>query len=157
MNNNLSNVKHYLQKVGENEPIIDLEAHFNGLLYSKCEGLETRGKRKNVYTETYSDSDEVRLWQGETVTRESTKLNFTFYVLGLDRQETVDAFYEYLNNGKFYYWDTVRLKKACIYLEDEFKLGTVKYYGSKPYIELKFTVHNLWGECKNCYADGRLK
>lgn len=139
-----------------NQSVIDLESHFQGLLYSKCDGLETRGKRKNVYTETFADTDEIEVWQGENVTREATNITFTFFFIGDNRQQTLDSFYEYIKNGTFYYWDTKRLKKAYIFLEEELSVKEDVYHGSKPYKSVELKFKNIWGECKKCNDKGVL-
>lgn len=142
-------IKHYLFKEGD-AIAKDLEVDFVGLRYCKCEGLEARGERKNVYTETYADSDELRVWQGEDVTREATKITFTLYFIGDNRQAVVDSFYEYISNGRIYYWDTKRLKKAYMIFNEEFSIGEDMYRGGTPYKEVKVTFQNLWGACRNC-------
>jgi hypothetical protein len=100
----------------------------------------------------------LRVWQGEEVTREATKITLTLAFIGNrgERQETFDALYEYIKNGKFYYWDTARKKKAYLILVDEYKPSEEKWYGSQPYILASFTLQNLWGECKPCHDNGNL-
>lgn len=152
----MSEYTHYIQKEGEEK--VNLETKFGRILYSKCEGLDTKGKRKNVYTETYSDSDNLRVWQGEEVTREATKITITLAFIGNreERQETFDALYEYIKNGKLYYWDTARNKKAYFIFTEEYKTSEEMFYGSQPYILASFTLQNLWGECKECDDNGNL-
>lgn len=152
----MSEYTHYIQKEGEDR--VNLETHFGRILYSKCEGLDTKGKRKDVYTETYSDSDNLRAWQGEEVTREATKITLTLAFIGdrSERESAFDALYEYIKNGRFYYWDTARNKKAYLILADEYKPSEEKWYGSQPYITANIPLQNLWGECKKCDDNGNL-
>ena len=98
--------KFYMQK--DREAVKDLEATFEGMKYVKCVGLLDKGKRKNIYTESYSDSDTLRVWQGEEVTREATDVTFTFVFIGDNRQSTYKDFYNYVKNGKLTYYDTAR-------------------------------------------------
>lgn len=164
----MSEYIHYIQKEGEDK--VNLETYFGRILYSKCEGLDTKGKRKNVYTETYSDSDNLRVWQGEEVTREATQITLTLAFIG-DRKDTkdaqgnvikkgrqtaFDALYNYIKNGKLYYWDTARNKKAYFIFTEEYKTSEEMFYGSQPYILASFTLQNLWGECKKCDDNGNL-
>lgn len=154
----MSEYIHYIQKEGE-EKVKNLETDFGGrILYSKCEGLDTKGKRKNVYTETYSDSDNLRVWQGDEVAREATKITLTLAFIGDrgERQKTFDALYNYIKNGKLYYWDTARNKKAYFIFTEEYKTSEEMFYGSQPYILASFTLQNLWGECKPCHDNGNL-
>ena len=149
-------IKHYFKK--DNEAVAkDLEKDFIGLKYCKCVGLELRGVRKNVYTETYADSDELRVWQGDVVTREATEITFTFYFIGDNRQAIVDSFYEYIKNGKIYYWDTMRYKKAYMFFKDKFTISEDMFIGGTPYKKVEVTFQNLWGECKNCDDNGNEK
>lgn len=152
----MSEYTHYIQKEGEDR--VNLETHFGRILYSKCEGLDTKGKRKNVYTETYSDSDNLRVWQGEEVTREATKITLTLAFIGdrSERESAFDALYEYIKNGKFYYFDTARHKKAYLILADEYNPSEEMWYGSQPYIIANIPLQNLWGECKKCDDNGNL-
>lgn len=152
----MSEYIHYIQKEGEEK--VNLEEQFGRILYSKCEGLDTKGKRKNVYTETYSDSDNLRVWQGEEVAREATQITLTLAFIGDrgERGDTFDALYEYIKNGKLYYWDTARNKKAYFIFTEEYKTSEEMFYGSQPYILASFTLQNLWGECKKCDDDGNL-
>lgn len=143
----IEDIRFYMQKDGEEA--IDLEATFAGLRYSKCEGLLDKGKRKNVYTETYSDSDTMRVWQGKTVTREATDITFKFYFVGEDKQDGYDAFYEYVKNGAITYYDTKRKKEALLILVDALKVKEDFWKGDIPYIEVDFKFKNLWGECKD--------
>jgi hypothetical protein len=140
-------VKFYMQKEGESA--IDLEAHFLGLRYQKCVGLNDKGKRKNIYIEEYSDSDTLRVWQGEEATRKATTITFTFFFIGDTRHEAFNDFYEYVKNGQIRYWDTARNKEALLVLADEVKIGDDSWKGSIPYFEVPFKFQNLWGECKD--------
>lgn len=144
----------YMQR--ENDRVFDIESYFKGLRYSKCVGLLDKGKRKNVYTEAYADSDELRVWTGEDVTREATDITFTFYFIGDIRRAVFERFYKYISQGKVYYWDTKRLKKALLLLVDAVNVSDDMYYGSTPYIEVTIKFQNLWGECKDCDDRGAI-
>lgn len=152
----MSEYIHYLQKEGEEK--VNLETAFGNILYSKCEGLDTKGKRKNVYTESTAESDVLRVWQGDDVTREATKITLTLAFVGdrATRGAAYDALYEYIKNGRFYYWDTARNKKAYLILADEYKPSEELWYGDKPYITASIPLQNLWGECKGCDDNGIL-
>lgn len=152
----MSEYTHYIQKEGNDK--VNLETHFGRIHYLKCEGLDTKGKRKNVYIEEYSDSDDIRVWQDEEVTREATKITLTLAFVGdrKEREAAFDALYEYIKNGKFYYFDNARHKKAYLILADEYKPSDEMWYGSQPYITASIPLQNLWGECKKCDDNGNL-
>ena len=140
-------VRFYMQK--GDEKAVDLEAFFYGLRYSKCVGLNDKGKRKNIYTEEYSDSDTLRVWQGCDVTRKATTITFTFFFIGDTRHKAYSDFYDYVKNGQIRYWDTARNKEALLVLSDAVSIGDESWKGSTPYFEASFKFQNLWGECKN--------
>lgn len=140
-------IKFYMQKEGES--VIDLESHFDGLRYQKCVGLNDKGKRMNVYTEEYSDSDTLRVWQGAEVTRKATTITFTFYFIGDNRHQAFNDFYAYVKNGKISYWDTARNKEALLVLSDEVKIGEDDWKGSPQNFKVDFKFQNLWGECRD--------
>lgn len=145
-------VKHYMWKDGEtaNSPkgTNDLETRFYGLKYSKCDGLNSKGKRKDVHIEKYADNPELRVWLGsEGPIREATDITFTFFFIGDSRQDAYDSFVEYIGDGKIHYWDTVRKKEAFMILVDQVKPKEDVYKGSTPYLLAEFKFQNLWGEC----------
>lgn len=150
----MENVKFYMQKVDANGGLIantlkDLEVDFLGMKYSRCVGLMNKGKRKDIYTEQYSDSDTLRVWQGEKVTREATTITFTFVFAGKNRVDVYESFYNYVKNGIISYYDTARMKEARIVLMDALEPSDDIYKGSTPYIKADFKFQNLWGECKD--------
>lgn len=150
----MNNFNIYMQKVDASGNLIadtlkDLEQDFAGLKYIKCEGLLIKGKRKNVYTEQYCDSDTLRVWQDSNVTREATNITLTCLFAGVDRQETYEAFYEYIKNGVISYYDSVRLKEARLVLVDALEPSEELFKGSTPYVKIDFKFQNLWGECKD--------
>lgn len=142
-------VQYLFWKEGEEAVGQDIETRFEGLLYSKCEGLLTKGKRKDIYEEKFADDDKLRVWQGKGVTREATTITFTFFFVGENRLRTYQNFYDYVKNGKLYYYDTKRLKKAYMVLKEALEPQEDIYKGSTPYIKADFRFQNLWGECKD--------
>ena len=147
----------YIQKVDTVgvQPVYDLERHFrtatSELKYRKCEGLNKKGKKKSVYTESYADSDKLRIWEDTDLTREATTITLDLLFVGEDKQRMYDTFYEYIKQGNFLYTDDVRYKLAYITLIDALEPSEEKFMGSTPYYEAQFKFQNLWGGCK----DGR--
>ena len=153
----MSEYIHYIQKEGQK--IENLETAFGNIKYVKCVGLNTKGKPKNVYTESSAESDELRAWQGKEIAREATKITLTLYFLDNDKTTRMVAFdnlYKYICMGKFYYWDTARNRKAYCILADEYKPSEELWFGSTPYIAADIPLQCLWGECKKCDNDGNL-
>ena len=126
----------------------DLEVDFKGLRYAKCEGIDTVGKPR-VYTETYADSDTLRVYMPSPITNEATKVTFTFYFFGEKRRETYHSFIDFVRGGKRAYWDSARKRKFYFVVTDEIKPATEMWYGSNPYLELRLTVQNIKGYTEN--------
>jgi hypothetical protein len=158
-------VMFYLQRKGEDavsvEEFLSMTGPENemicGILYSKCTGLFDKGKRLDVHTETYADSKEMRVWLGDEIIREPTKITLSLYFVGELRKDVLKSFMNFVENSKLYYWDTARLKKAYMVLIEAIPVKEDVYKGSTPYMLFEFKFQNLWGECKDCYANGNIK
>lgn len=143
----MEDIKFYLSSNGSDWT--DIETTYSGMRYLKCKGLEDKGKPKNKYQETFADSDELRVYEPDDVMLEATDITFTFIFVGDNRQSVYESFYNYVKKGKFYYYDTMRRKKAYITLFEHVKPSDDIYKGSTPYIQADFKFKNLWGECKS--------
>jgi hypothetical protein len=124
----------------------NLEVDFQGLRYSRAEGLDKIGKPKNIYTEKYSDSDRMRVHVPENITNEPTTVKFTFYFVGDNRQRTYHAFLEYIRKGYHRYYDTCRRKYLYFFVDSELKPAEEMLYGSAPYLKFDFTAQNIFGK-----------
>lgn len=157
-------IKFYIKR---DDVKIDIEAYYNkyddkgkllqGVLYSKCDGLFDVGKRLDVHTESYADSNEMRVWLGSEVVRDRTEIVLTLYFIGPNRKAAYESFLETVSNSKLYYWDTARLKLAYIFLKDAVAIKEDVHKGSTPYIMCEFKFQNMWGECKDCDINGNIK
>ena len=125
------------------------------LLYRKCSGLEDFGKVKNIYTETYADSDVVRADFPDETTREATTIILDLVVRrdpsianGDDDVNTVIG----LVSGTLpvVFWDNVRRKMAVMTLISAVEVKEDNYKGMK-YIELELKFSNLMGHCPYVY------
>ena len=126
----------------------DLEADFEGLRYSKCTGLNSYGKPKNIYTESYAEADKVRVFVPEFVKYEAVDVTFVFYFFGDadTRQKTLDDFIAYASHGYHYYWDTARKKRFMFIAPmDELSVSDENWYAGRPYIEVKWKFKNIEG------------
>lgn len=146
--------KFYMQECTKDGVLIDgtlkdLEVDFDGMRYAKCEGIDAYGKAKNIYFETFADSERVRAYISDNITNEATKIKFTFYFTGDNRQETYYEFVEYIRTGQHQYWDTARNRKFTFVVQDEIKPATEKWHGSTPYLEVPITVQNLKGKTES--------
>ena len=125
---------------------IDLENHptFEGLKYSKADGLDKIGKPR-VYTEKFSDSDRLRVHIPSTLTNDATTVEFTFFFLGKNRRTSYQNFVEYVRKGYKVYHDDARGKYLYFFVNSDISPATEQWYGSTPYLELKLTVQNIFG------------
>lgn len=146
----MNGAKHYMQKYGTADdasvPVMDLENDFPGLVYIEATGLSAKGAPKNVYFETYAESDETRVHVPEKICRESTEIKMTFGFGGRDRRGVFDAFYDYVKQGKIKYWDTARRRMAKMVLDGSVEPSDDILKGNCPYILAEFTFRNLFGE-----------
>lgn len=142
----------YIQRVDTSPAgaIYDLESHWPYIRYKQCKGLNDKGKKKSVYTESYADSDELRVWESDTVAREATTIELTLYFMGANKQSAYDSFCNYVKKGLFLYADTVRKKLAKMILVEPVKPDEEKFtQGDTSYYKAKFIFQNIWGECKD--------
>ncbi len=150
----MSDYKFYMQKCDKDYNLIDgtlkdLEVDFDGLKYGKCEGINDYGKPKNVYTEEYSDSNELRVYVPQEITNEATTIKFTFYFTGANRQATYHSFISYLNDGIHVYYDTARKRKFYFILTEKISISDEMWYGGEPYFKVDLTVQNIKGKTED--------
>lgn len=143
-------VQFYMKRLGVDEDYIDIERHFKGMRYMKCDGLEDLGKPKNIYTETYADADSLRVYLPSEVKRAATTITFTFLFLGYDKQNVYDEFNEFIKNQKIYYYDTARKKRVCMVYQNATNPKTDDYKGSLPHIIAEYKFQNIKGEATPC-------
>lgn len=126
----------------------DIESKFDGLHYVKCDGLSKFGAVKNVFTETFAETSELRVYLPETVARENTDIEFEFAFDGENRRDTYHSFVEWLSGKKLKYWDTLRNRELEMILMESVEPEEDELYGSHPYIKVPFKFKNLKGETK---------
>lgn len=160
-----SQYNHYMQRVDiANQSAINIEEYsgFSGLLYMKADGMNDVGKAKNIYTETYADSDSLRvslpkhrynninIHSVSDIANEATKITMHFLVVGdaAQRQATIRSFENYVREGIHRYWDDARNLEFDFIVQDEIKVSDEKWHGSSPYVEIAVVMHNLNGKTK---------
>lgn len=144
MNNYKFYISRYVSNVWEEDT--DIESAFSGLHYAKCDGLSSYGKIKNIYTESYAETDELRVYLPENVARENTDIEFEFVFIGNGRRDVYHSFVEWLSGYKLKYWDTCRNREVEMILIDSISPSTDELYGSQPFIRCKFKFKNIKGE-----------
>lgn len=125
---------------------MDLERDFDGLKYSSIEGIETIGEAKNIYSESYSDSDRLRVYVPDNLTHKPTTVTLTLYFVGKNRYNVYDSFNTYLKESKYHiYYDSARKKKLTFFVKDEIGVGESQWFGSTPYIRVEYKLSNIFG------------
>ena len=122
-----------------------LERDFEGLKYSRIDGIEAFGSPKNVYSESYADADRLRVHAPKDIKHKETTVTLTLYFVGDNRFESLAAFNAYIGGGFHRYWDTARNKWFAFYVKDELKPAESMWYGSTPYLKMDYKLVNVFG------------
>lgn len=128
---------------------IDVEDEY-GCYYVKMEGIGENGKAKNIYTESYAESDELRLYLPDELAYENTKcvLTLLFPEIGDDRMDVQDnerRFFEAVTGKKIEWYDTFRKRYVTMILIDAPKMIGEKLYGGSRYRQVEYTFKNVYG------------
>ena len=134
------------EDIGE---LIDIEEQFK-CKYVKFEGLSETGKVKNIYTETYAETEELRVYIPDEVLYENTELSLTLLFTpdtenDSDVQDNERAFFEYVSGHKIEYHDTFRNRYVSLLLLNKPEVIGEVLYGGSRYREVKYTFKNIYG------------
>ena len=129
--------------------LIDIEAQFK-CKYVKFEGLSETGKVKNIYTETYAETEELRMYIPDEVLYENTDMSLTLLFSPYsendsDVQDNERAFFEYVSGHKIEYHDTFRNRYVSLLLINKPEVVGEVLYGGSRYREVKYTFKNIYG------------
>lgn len=146
----MADYKFYMSRWIDNawETQVSLEDYFSGMKYISCEGLSTKGKIKNIYTENFAEVDDLRVYMPETVVRENTDIEFVFGFEKENRRDTFDSFVDWVSGYKIKYWDTARNRELEMVLIDKIEVDEDILIGSSPFITVNFKFKNLKGSTK---------
>lgn len=133
------------------------------ILYRKCGGLEDVGKPKNIYTETYADSDTTRIDFPSEITHEATTITLDLVVrrdpLTEDGDNELKGIVDLVAfTTPTVFWDTVRQKMAVMTLMNAAEAKEDNYKGMK-YLEVELKFSNLMGYCPyvgDTFSNGHL-
>ena len=137
--------------------LIDIEAQFK-CKYVKFEGLSETGKVKNIYTETYAETEELRMYIPDDVLYENTDMSLTLLFSPYsendsDVQDNERAFFEYVSGHKIEYHDTFRNRYVSLLLLNKPEVVGEVLYGGSRYREVKYTFKNIYGRS---FAESRI-
>ena len=129
--------------------LIDIEAQFK-CKYVKFEGISETGKVKNVYTETYAETEELRMYIPYDVLYDNTDMSLTLLFSPYsendsDVQDNERAFFEYVSGHKIEYHDTFRNRYVSLLLINKPEVVGEVLYGGSRYREVKYTFKNIYG------------
>ena len=129
--------------------LIDIEEQFK-CKYVKFEGLSETGKVKNIYTETYAETEELRMYIPDEVLYDNTDMSLTLLFSPYsendsDVQDNERAFFEYVSGHKIEYHDTFRNRYVSLLLLNKPEVVGEVLYGGSRYREVKYTFKNIYG------------
>ena len=129
--------------------LIDIEKQFK-CKYVKFEGLSETGKVKNIYTETYAETEELRMYIPDEVLYDNTDMSLTLLFSpdsenDSDIQDNERAFFEYISGHKIEYHDTFRNRYVSLILINKPEVIGEVLYGGSRYREVKYTFKNIYG------------
>lgn len=146
--------RHYNKETGKYDveakgEIIDIEEQFK-CKYVKFEGLSETGKVKNIYTETYAETEELRMYIPDEVLYDNTDMSLTLLFSPYsendsDVQDNERAFFEYVSGHKIEYHDTFRNRYVSLILLNKPEVVGEVLYGGSRYREVKYTFKNIYG------------
>ena len=133
----------------EKGELIDIEEQFK-CKYVKFEGLSETGKVKNIYTETYAETEELRMYIPDEVLYDNTDMSLTLLFSPYsendsDVQDNERAFFEYVSGHKIEYHDTFRNRYVSLLLLNKPEVVSEVLYGGSRYREVKYTFKNIYG------------
>ena len=134
------------EDIGE---LIDIEEQFK-CKYVKFEGLSETGKVKNIYTETYAETEELRVYIPDEVLYDNTEMSLTLLFAPSstddnDVQDNERAFFEYVSGHKIEYHGTFRNRYVSLLLLNKPEVVGEVLYGGSRYREVKYTFKNIYG------------
>ena len=146
--------KHYNKETSQYDKedigeLIDIEEQFK-CKYVKFEGLSETGKVKNIYTETYAETEELRMYIPDEVLYDNTDMSLTLLFSPYsendsDVQDNERAFFEYVSGHKIEYHDTFRNRYVSLLLLNKPEVIGEVLYGGSRYREVKYTFKNIYG------------
>ena len=146
--------KHYNKETSQYDKedigeLIDIEEQFK-CKYVKFEGLSETGKVKNIYTETYAETEELRMYIPDEVLYENTEMSLTLLFApnstnDSDVQDNERSFFEYISGHKIEYHDTFRNRYVSLLLLNKPEVVGEVLYGGSRYREVKYTFKNIYG------------
>lgn len=136
----------YIKSSKSWEKEVSLEDYFKGLKYVSCDGLSAKGKVKNIYTENYAETEELRCYIPDEIARENTDIELVLAFSGTNRRDVYDQFMTWVSGYKVKFWDTCRNREVEMVLIESPEIEDDYLYGSDPYMTVTFKFKNIKGQ-----------
>lgn len=137
-----------------------LEDDFGCIRYKSMTGINSRGKQKGLYVETYAESNSARVYFASSPTKEQTSCTLTVCVFGADpllstslsvteqiktAENTWHTFCDWLEGHFLLWYDDYRQRKALFYLEEVIEPASDVIKGV-PYLQCAIKLSNVFGQ-----------
>jgi len=145
----MSDFKFYIQRYGIDTAPVDVEATYK-CKYVKATGISENGKAKNIYTESYAETDELRVYLPTQIAYENTKIkiNLLFPAVSADRMDVQDnerTFFEAVSGKKIEWHDNFRNRYVTLVLIEAPKVTGELLYSGCRYRHIEYTFQNVFG------------
>jgi hypothetical protein len=139
----------YIQKYPQGDRefnAIDFESLYN-CLYASMTNITEFGKIKNVYTETFAESEKARLYvpSSDLLVHETTDCTLTVLFKGDDALKNSLDFYDYIAGQVIEYHDTFRNLYVTLLLTEAPTKGEEHLYKGTKYRQMKYKFTNICG------------
>lgn len=136
-----------------------LEDDFGYIRYKSMTGINSIGKQKGVYSESYPESDAVRVWVNENPSMEQIEHTLTVYSFGSApsspssddipslvkaMEDSIHTLYVFLCGALILWGDEYRQRKALLYVSDAIS-PTTDNIKDIPYLQCDIKFKNVFG------------
>lgn len=137
-----------------------LEDDFGGCIrYKSLSGLNSKGKQKKIYTESFVESDSLRVYASPVASHDTTTVTLSCCVFGYDvdgstnlsvteqikaAENAWNDFYAFLEGCLVLWYDDFRQEKALLMLQDAVD-PTTDNIKSIPYLLCSVKFVNIFG------------
>lgn len=138
-----------------------LEDDFGYLRYKSMTGINSLGKQKGVYTESYPEADSLRVFVDENAKRESVTSTLTVYSFGADpsrvdgdkdvaeqvkaMEDNWHSFLGFLQGALLLWYDDYRQRKGLFLLQEAVE-PTTDNIKNIPYLQCQVKLTNVFGQ-----------
>lgn len=143
-----NNETYYIARFEEEtwKPYEDIEEKYDGhLQVSSVSGVRAKGKIKNIYTESYAETSNTRVYLPTAIARENTTIKM---VIAFDKMDAYENFVSWISGYRLKYVDKVRNREVEMIMIDEPAEQEAYEKGSHPFFVMEFTFKNLTGDSK---------